>query len=144
MNLRLFQHLVELDQAFETVVSGIARLEKDGLFQRDHLRLVRAEVETTRVSVNREFFDNFKAIVENDARWAYRFVREHDRKTQDPFDLYLEIKQREDTRKRKGLPPRVTFLPGWDQDDNPVSLRNPLSADHKTQKIGTKKRGRSQ
>jgi hypothetical protein len=124
MNLRLFQQLMELNQAFESVVSGLVRMEKLRCFSGQHLRLARAEVESTRVSVNREFFDNFRAIVENDARWAYRFLRQHERKTQDPFDLYLEIKQREDARKKKGLPPRVSFLPGWEQDDEPFTYRS--------------------
>jgi hypothetical protein len=35
---------------------------------------------TARVDANREFFDNFEAIVEDDASWAYRFQREYNRK----------------------------------------------------------------
>jgi hypothetical protein len=141
MNLRLFRQLLELNQAFEGVVSGIARMEKQKLFQGAQLRLARAEIETTRVSVNREFFDNFKAIVENDSRWAYRLLRKHERKTQDRFDLYLEIKQREDARMKKGLAPRVTFLPGWDQDDEPLIHRKRTAKKQTTRQSDAAKRG---
>ena len=58
------------------------------------------------MEANRQFFDEFDAIVENDAIEAYKFLR-------DPGDVYLEIKQREEARKAKGLPPRVAILPDW-------------------------------
>lgn len=113
------QELLGLNQAFEQVISGLARMEKAGMYQADHVRYARAEVETARVDANREFFENFSAIVENDARWAYKFRRQYDQKTKDPFDFYLELKDREEARQRKGLPPRALLLPGWDEDDSP-------------------------
>jgi hypothetical protein len=69
------------------------------------------------VDANREFFDNFDAMVEDDASWAYKFQREYDRKTKDLDDVYFDIKDAEDRRKKKGLPPRVAILPGWDMSD---------------------------
>jgi hypothetical protein len=70
-----------------------------------------------RVDTNREFFDNFDEIVENDAVWAYKFQREYNKKIKDPDDIYLEIKDSEERRKKKGLPPRLVILPGWDMSD---------------------------
>ena len=66
---------------------------------------------------NREFFDNFEKIVEDDAKWAYRFQRAFDKKLKDPDDIYLEVKSSEERRKRKGLPPRLVILPDWDMSD---------------------------
>ncbi len=66
---------------------------------------------------NREFFDNFEKIVEDDAKWAYRFQRDFDKKLKDRDDIYLEVKTSEGRRKRKGLPPRVFTLPDWDMSD---------------------------
>jgi hypothetical protein len=40
-------------------------------------------VEIARVYANREFFDNFEKIVEDDAKWAYRFQRDFDQKLKD-------------------------------------------------------------
>jgi hypothetical protein len=117
MKLHLFHELLDLNQAFENVVRGLDRLEKVGLFDKEQLRYSRAEVESARVDANREFFDKFGDLVEKDARWAYKFRREYDQKTEDPFDFYLEVKEREEARRRKGLPPRVVLLPDWDKDD---------------------------
>jgi hypothetical protein len=56
-------------------------------------------------------------MVENDARWAYRFQRKFSEKLKDRDDIYLEVKTSEELRKRKGLPPRVVILPDWDMSD---------------------------
>jgi len=117
VKLRLLQGLLDLNQAFENVVRGLERMEKVTLFDKEQLRYSRAEIESARVDANREFFDKFGEIVEKDAKWAYEFRREYDRKTKDPFDFYLEIKEREEVRRKKGLPPRVVLLPDWDKDD---------------------------
>ena len=121
MKLHLLQALLDLNQAFENVIFGLERMEKAALFDKDQVRYARAEVEGARVDVNREFFDKFGEIVEKDAKWAYKFRRDHDRQSKDPFDFYLEVQEREEERKKKGLPPRAVLLPGWDQDDEPPS-----------------------
>ncbi len=113
MKLYLFRELLELNEAFDQVLNRLARMEKVRLFQCDITRYARAEVASARVDVNREFFDKSEQIVEDGVGWAYRFRREYDRKTEEVEDLYLEIKEREETRKKKGLPPRFTILPDW-------------------------------
>jgi len=45
-------------------------------FSRRHLiRHALSDVEIALVYANPEFFDNYEKIVEDDARWAYRFRR---------------------------------------------------------------------
>ena len=117
MKLILLRELVALNQAFEEVIHGLERMEKVRLFDKDQLQYSRAEVENARVDANREFFDKFGEIVEKDAAWAYKFCRAYDQKNEDPFDFYLEIKEREEARRKKGLPPRAVLLPDWDKDD---------------------------
>jgi len=117
VKLHLLQQFLDLNQAFQNVVRGLERMEKVGLFDEEQLRYSRAEVESAQVDANRELFDKFDEIVEKDAKWAYEFRREYDRKTKDSFDFYLEIKEREEARRKKGLPPRVVLLPDWDKDD---------------------------
>jgi hypothetical protein len=113
MKLHLFEELMELNQAFEQVLHGLERMEKLRFFHGEIIRYARAEVESARVDANREFFDNFDQIVEKDAGWAYQFRRAYERKMADVEDLYLEIQEREEVRKKKGLPPRFTILPNW-------------------------------
>jgi len=95
MNLHLLQELMELNLAFEQVIRGLQRMEKVRIFHSDIVRVSRADVESARVEVNRQFFDNFDESVEGGARWAYRFQREYNKRMKDPDDIYLEIKDSE-------------------------------------------------
>src|SRR5215470_16766913 len=117
MKLKLFQQITELNQSVDQLMAGLAKLESVPFFQRDLIQHARSEIEIARVSANREFFDNFEKIVEDDAKWAYRFQRDFDKKLKDRDDTYLEVKTSEERRKRKGLPPRVLILPDWDMSD---------------------------
>ena len=117
MKLALFQELVDLNLAFEQVMGRLERLERVRAFSTEQIRRARAEVETARVDANREFFDSFADLVEGDASWAYKFQREYKEKTKDLDDIYFDIKDSEERRKKKGLPPRLVILPGWDISD---------------------------
>lgn len=117
MKLDLFQQIVELNISFDRLMSGLEKLESVRFFQSDLIRHARSDVEIARVYANREFFDNFENIVEDDAKWAYRFQRRFDEKFKDRDDIYLEVRDAEQRRKRKGLRPRVVLLPNWDMSD---------------------------
>jgi len=117
MKMQLFRDMLDLNQAFEQLIRGLQRLEEVRFFNRELIRYARADVESARVNANREFFDNFDAIVENDAVWAYKFQRDYNLKTKDRDDIYLQIKDSEERRKKKGLPARLVILPGWDLAD---------------------------
>lgn len=117
MKLQLFRQIVELNHSFDELIAGLAKLESIPFFQRALIRHARSDVEIARVYANREFFDNFEKIVEDDAKWAYRFQRNFDNKFKDRDDIYLEVRDSELRRKRKGLPPRVVILPDCDWSD---------------------------
>jgi hypothetical protein len=117
MKLHLFREIVDLNQSFDRLIQGLERLESVPFFQRDLIQHARSDVEIARVYANREFFDSFEEIVENDAKWAYRFQRAFDEKLKDRDDIYLEVRDSEERRKRKGLPPRLVILPNWDMSD---------------------------
>ena len=117
MKLHLFQEILELNQSFDRIIMGLERLKSVPFFQRDLIQHARSDVEIARVYANREFFDNFEKIVEDDAKWAYRFQRAFDEKLKDRDDIYLEVRSSEERRKKKGLRSRIVILPGWDMSD---------------------------
>ncbi len=117
MKLHLFQQITELNRSFDQVAEGLQRLQQVPFFQRELIRHALSDVEIARVYANREFFDNFEKIVEDDAKWAYRFQRKFSERLKDRDDIYLEVRSSEERRKRKGLAPRVVILPDWDMSD---------------------------
>ena len=141
MKLDLFQQIVDLNISFDRLMNGLEKLESVPFFQRDLIRHARSDVEIARVYANREFFDNFENIVEDQAKWAYRFQRRFDQKLKDRDDIYLEVRDAEERRKRKRLPPRVVILPNWDMsDEDPGSTVNAPKAGRQAKN----KRSRSQ
>jgi len=146
MKLELFQQILELNQSFDRLIVGLERLESVPFFQRDLIQHARSDVEVARVYANREFFDNFEAIVENDAKWAYKFQRDFSQKLRDPDDIYLEVRGSEERRKRKGLSPRVVILPNWDMSDEDrydqeqsSKRKNAVTKRHRTNRRSSKK-----
>jgi hypothetical protein len=113
MKIHLFQELLALNEEFGHVINGLERMEKGPTYKKEMIRWAKAHVQSAQVEANRQFFDEFDAIVENDAIGVYRFLRDHRKRVTDPDDVYLEIKHREEARKAKGLPPRVAILPDW-------------------------------
>lgn len=117
MDVRLLQEVIELNQAFERVIEGLKRMEKVSFLQATMVREDRAEVVLAQIDFNRLFFGDFHKDYERDEKWAADFQRACLAKRCDPEDDYIGVRQREEARKKKGLPPRVVFLPDWDIRD---------------------------
>jgi hypothetical protein len=117
MKIHLFQRLPSLSEGFGHVIHDLERIEQEPTYKKGMIRWAKAHVQSAQVEANRQFFDEFDAIVENDAIEAYKFLRDHKKRVKDPDEIYLEIKQREEARKAKGLPPRVVILPDWHYSD---------------------------
>lgn len=137
MKLDLFRQIVELNTSFDRVMIGLQKLESVPFFQRELIQHARSDVEIARVYANREFFDNFEAVVEDDAKWAYRFQRRFDQKLRDRDDIYLEVRDAEQRRRRKGLSPRVVILPNWDMSDE-----DRFDSQRSSRRKGARKKGR--
>jgi len=131
MNVQLLQEAVELNQAFERVIEGLKRMEKVSFLQAAMVREDRAEVVLAQIDFNRLFFEDFHKDYERDEKWAADFQRACLAKQCDPEDDYIGVRQQEEARKKKGLPPRVIFLPDGDMRDE--------QRHHKTQSARRKK-----
>ena len=113
MKIDLFQELLALNEEFGHVIHGLEGMEQEPTYKKEMIRSAKAHIESAQVEANRQFFDEFDSIVENDAIETYKFLRDHRKRVTDPDDVYLEIKQREAASKAKRLPPRVAILPDW-------------------------------
>jgi hypothetical protein len=77
MKLHLFQELLALNQGFDHVIRGLERMGKEPTYKKEMISWAKAHVESAQVEANRQFFDEFDAIVENDAIEAYKFLCDH-------------------------------------------------------------------
>jgi hypothetical protein len=92
-------------------------MEQEPTYKKERIRWAKAHVQGAQVEANRQFFDEFDAMFENNAIEAFKFLADHRKWVTDLDAIYLEIRQREQAPKAKGLPPRVVILPDWDGDD---------------------------
>ncbi len=112
MKLHVFQQITQLNHSFDEPIADLAKLGSIPFFERALIRHARPKVEIARVYANREFFDNFEEIVEDDAKWAYRLQHDFDKELKGRDDhICLDVGDSEQRRKRKGLPPRGVILP---------------------------------
>jgi hypothetical protein len=86
VNMRLFQEVLELNQAFELVVEGLKRMEKVPFLQAEMVREDRAEVVLAQIDFNRLFYEDFYKEYEKDEKWAAAFQRACQAKRCDPDD----------------------------------------------------------
>ena len=99
MKMHLFHELLALNEEFGHVIRGLEQMEQELTYKEEMIRCAKAHVQSAQVEANRQFFEEFDAMLENDEIGAYKFLRDHRKRVTDPADIYLEIKQREEARK---------------------------------------------
>jgi hypothetical protein len=109
--LRIYECLFLLNQKLQETVQILKRLEKCPWLRRDFLRSFQIEVEDLRAQTNFEVIEHLSDREQRD--WAHfgRLRREWDRQFEDPDDVYLKAEQREEERRKQGLPPRLGIIP---------------------------------
>jgi hypothetical protein len=100
--LRIYEYLFLLNQKLQETVQILKQLEKYPWLRRDFLRSFQIEVEVIEHMSDREQHD-----------WAHfgKLRRKWDQQFEDPDDVYLKAEQREEERRKQGLPPRLGIIP---------------------------------
>ncbi len=109
--LRVYEYLFLLNQKLQEAVQILHRLENCPWLRRDFLRSFQIEVEDLRAQTNFEVIEQMSDREQHD--WAHfgKLRRQWDRQFEDPDDVYLKAKQREEERRKQGLPPRLGIIP---------------------------------
>jgi hypothetical protein len=109
--LRVYEYLFLFNQKLQEAVQILKRLEKCSWLRRDFLRSFQIEVEDLRAQTNFEVLEHMSDREQHD--WAHfgRLRREWDQQFEDPDDIYLKAEQREEERRKQGLPPRLGIIP---------------------------------
>ena len=109
--LRIYEYLFLLNQKLQEAVQILRRLEKCPWLRRDFLRSFQIEVEDLCAQTNFEVIEQMSDREQHD--WAHfgKLRRAWDRQVEDPDDVYLEAEQREEERRKKGLPLRLGVIP---------------------------------
>ncbi|HXN26027.1 MAG TPA: hypothetical protein VN902_02820 [Candidatus Acidoferrales bacterium] len=89
MKIHLFQELLALNEEFGHVMHGLERMEQEPAHKREMIRGAEALVGSAHADANRQFFEQFDAIVKNDALEGPKLLRDHRKRVTHPADVYL-------------------------------------------------------
>ena len=109
--LRIYEYLFLLNQKLQETVQTIKQLEKCSWLRRDCLRSFQIAVGDLCAQTNFEVIEHLIDREQHD--WAHfgKLRREWDRQVEDPDDVYLKADQREEERRKQGLPLRLGVIP---------------------------------
>jgi hypothetical protein len=109
--LRVYECMFLFNHGVDQVVATLRAMAKFPFVHGESLQCAQDEMEEVRAGVNADIIEE---LVDQERRDEGRFWKERRRyedKLKDPDDVYLNVEQREQERKKQGLPPRVGILP---------------------------------
>jgi hypothetical protein len=109
--LRIYETLFLLNQGVDQVVATLRSMEKFPFARKEELQCAQARIEEVRADVNADFVEELGDRERHDEGRFWRQRRAYEDKLKDPDDVYLSVEEREEERKKQGLPPRVGIIP---------------------------------
>ena len=136
--LRIYEYLFLFNQKLQEAVQILKQLEKCPWLRRDFLRSFQIEVEDLRAQTNFEVLEQLSDREQHD--WAHfgKLRRKWDKQFEDPDDVYLEAEQREEERRKQGLPHRLGIIP----HELSAAEETRLEAEQRREKKRSRKAGR--
>ncbi len=109
--LRFYENLLLWNQGVDQLVATLRRLEKMPFANKRALQYTQAEIEELRAGVNADFVEEIGEHERHDQGRFWKQRRAYETTMQDPDDVYFEVKEREEHRRKQGLPPRLGIVP---------------------------------
>jgi hypothetical protein len=109
--LRIYESLFLWNQGVDHVVAVLRGMEKLSCADKESLQSAQVEIEEVRADVNADFVEELVDLERVDEGRFWKQKRAYEKKWRDPDDVYIDVEQREDERKKQGLPPRIGIVP---------------------------------
>jgi len=109
--VRIYESLFLLNQGVDHVVALLRGMEKFPFADKESVQSAVAEIEEVRCEMNADFVEHLADSERHDEGRFWKQRRAYEKKWRDPDDVYLTVEEREEERKKQGLPPRVGILP---------------------------------
>jgi len=109
--LRLYESLFLWNQGVDQLVATLRSMEKLPFADKESLQTAQLTVEEVRADVNADFIEEMVEMERIDEGRFWKQKRAYEKKWRDPDDVYLDVEQREEERKKQGLPPRIGIVP---------------------------------
>ena len=109
--LRFYESLFLWNQGVDQLLATLRRLEKLPYADKRALQCTQAEIEELRAGINADFVEEIGESERLDQGRFWKQRRAYERTLEDPDDVYLAVEEREEQRRKQGLPPRLGIVP---------------------------------
>jgi hypothetical protein len=109
--LRFYESLLLWNQGIDQLVAILRRLEKLPFGDKRTLQCTQAEIEELRAGVNAEFVEELSEHERRDQGRFWKRRRAYEKTMEDPDDVYFVVEEREQQRRKEGLPARLGIVP---------------------------------
>jgi hypothetical protein len=109
--LRIYESLFLWNQGVDQVVAILRGMEKLSCADKQSLQFAQVEIEEVRADVNADFAEELVDLERVDEGRFWKQKHAYEKKWRDPDDVYIDVEQREEERKKRGLPPRIGIVP---------------------------------
>lgn len=111
VKLRFYESLFLWNQGVDQLIAILRRLERLPFAHKPSLQCTQAEVEELRAGVNADFLEEIGEHERRDQGRFWKQRRTYEKTMEDPDDVYFEVEEREEQRRKQGLPPRLGIVP---------------------------------
>src|SRR5882762_6692231 len=109
--LRIYESLFLLNEGVDHVITLLRGMEKFPFADKKSLLCAIAEIEQVRCDMNADITEHLSDSERFDEGRFWKQRREFEKKWREPDDVYVEVRHREEERKKQGMPPRLGVLP---------------------------------
>jgi hypothetical protein len=109
--LRIYESLFLLNQGVDHVVAILRGMKRFSFADKESLQCAQLEIEEVRADMNADFVEHLADSERHDEGRLWKQRRAYEKEWRDPDDVYISVEQREEERKKQGLPPRVGIVP---------------------------------
>lgn len=109
--LRFYESLFLWNQGVDQLLTTLRGLEKLPFADKRALQCTQAEIEELRAGINADFVEEIGESERLDQGRFWKQRRAYEKTLEDPDDVYLAVEEREEQRRKQGLPPRLGIVP---------------------------------
>jgi len=109
--ISFYESLFLWNQGVDQVLTILRRLEKLPFADKRALHCTQAEIEELRAGVNADFVEEIGERERLDQGRFWKQRRAYEKTLEDPDDVYFEVEEREEQRRKQGLLPRLGIVP---------------------------------
>jgi hypothetical protein len=109
--LRIYESLFLWNQGVDQVVAILRGMEKLSCADKQSLQFAQVEIEELRAGVNADFVEEIGEHERLDQGRFWKQRRAYEKTLEDPDDVYFAVEEREEQRRKQGLPPRLGIVP---------------------------------